>query len=62
MGDLRAKHKLVVRMQDNAGEYKSDEIMQMDSEVISVHQKNNGRMVGRSNIQLYYDECEDRDG
>ena len=46
---LRAKHHLVVLMLDNACEYKSEEIMQfLDSrefEVISVHQKNNGRIV-----------------
>ncbi len=36
--DLRAKHKLVILMRDNAGEYKSEEI------VISVHQRSNSRM------------------
>ena len=48
IADLRAKHKLVVLMRDNAGEYKSEEIMQFfiqkESEVISVNRKNNGRM------------------
>ncbi len=46
--DLRAKHKLVVLMQYNAGEYESDEIMQFlelkKTEFISAHQKNNCRM------------------
>jgi hypothetical protein len=35
IADLRAKHKLVVLMRDNAGEYKSEEIMQfLDSKGI----------------------------
>ena len=29
IADLRAKNKLVVLMRDNAGEYKSEEIMQV---------------------------------
>ena len=45
IADLRAKHKLVVSMRDNAGDYKSGEIMQfLDSKGIRshfIHQKNN---------------------
>ena len=38
IADLRAKHKLVVFMRDNAGEYKSEEIMQfLDSKGIRNH-------------------------
>ena len=38
IADLRAKHKLFVLMRDNAGEYKSEEIMQfLDSNGIRSH-------------------------
>ncbi len=38
ISDLRAKHKLVVLMLDNAGEYKSEEIMQFhDSKGVRSH-------------------------
>ena len=38
IADLRAKHELVVLLRDNAGEYKSEEIMQfLDSKGIRIH-------------------------
>ncbi len=38
IADLRAKHKLVVLKQDNAGEYKSEEIIQfLDSKGVRSH-------------------------
>ncbi len=38
IADLRAKHKLVILMRDNAGVYKSEEIMQfLDSKGVQSH-------------------------
>jgi hypothetical protein len=57
IADIREKHDLVVVMRDNAGENKSQEIMEFNQRVhefISVRPMSNGRtdLLKRQSIQL----------